>query len=190
MSQFTDFWRTVVNNPPGKLQCPNAALHLHTLLDIRVFDEKGIEQKKYHRQVKDRAITNKFVQLIVNRMVGTSSDVGQYLHNAHYHESGSGSTGGESQTDTGLAQGGSSANASMNTGTYVTASDAVGAFQSVCTITYTTTSTGLVINEHGLFTATSATNGLLVDRTAFTAITVQTGWSIQYTYTVTFSAGG
>lgn len=62
---------------------------------------------------------------------------------------------------------------------------AAGQYRNVGTIAYTTTK---AITEHGLFSA--LTGGTLLDRSVFSAINVVNGDSIQFTYTLTFSAGG
>jgi hypothetical protein len=62
---------------------------------------------------------------------------------------------------------------------------ASGQYRSVATIPFTST---LAITEFGLFSA--ATVGTLWDRRVFSAINVSNGDSIQFTYTVTVTAGG
>lgn len=62
---------------------------------------------------------------------------------------------------------------------------AAGQYRNVGTIAYTTTK---AITEHGLFSA--LTGGTLLDRSVFAVINVANGDSIQFTYTLTFSAGG
>jgi len=54
----------------------------------------------------------------------------------------------------------------------------------VGTIAYTTTK---AITEHGIFNDPTA--GTLMDRTVFSAINVVSGDSVQYTYTLTLTAG-
>jgi hypothetical protein len=61
---------------------------------------------------------------------------------------------------------------------------AANAYQSVGTIAYTSTK---AVTEHGLFNDSSA--GTLMDRTVFSAINVVSGDSIQFTYTLTLTAG-
>jgi hypothetical protein len=46
------------------------------------------------------------------------------------------------------------------------------------------------VAEHGIFTQAATGGGTLWDRSQFTAINVANGDSIQFTYTVTFNAGG
>jgi len=58
-------------------------------------------------------------------------------------------------------------------------------YVSVGTISYTTTK---AITEHGLFNTADST--VLMDRTVFSAINVVDGDSIQFTYTLTVTAGG
>lgn len=58
-------------------------------------------------------------------------------------------------------------------------------YRSVATITATA---GRSIQEHGILSASSA--GTLFDRSIFSAVALTTGDSIQFTYTVTYTAGG
>lgn len=58
-------------------------------------------------------------------------------------------------------------------------------YRSIGTQTYTST---LAITEHGLFSA--STSGTLLDRSVFSAVNVVNGDSIQFTYTLTITAGG
>lgn len=57
-------------------------------------------------------------------------------------------------------------------------------YRTVATISYTATRS---ITEHGIFSANAA--GVLLDRSVFTAIGVVSGDSIQFTYTLTLTAG-
>jgi len=59
--------------------------------------------------------------------------------------------------------------------------------RSIGTIAYTAT---LAITEHGLFTTAARATHILWDRTVFGAINVDSGDSIQFTYTCTINAGG
>jgi len=61
---------------------------------------------------------------------------------------------------------------------------AANAYRSVGTITYTTTK---AITEHGLFNDLTA--GTLMDRTVFAAINVVNTNAIEFTYTITITAG-
>lgn len=60
-----------------------------------------------------------------------------------------------------------------------------GTYRTIGTVAYTATR---AITEHGIFSA--STVGTLWDRSVFTAINVVNGDSIQFTYTLTISAGG
>jgi hypothetical protein len=60
-----------------------------------------------------------------------------------------------------------------------------GTYQSVATIAFTGS---LAITEYGLFSA--ASNGTMWDRRVFSAINVNNGDSIQFTYSVIMNAGG
>ena len=64
-------------------------------------------------------------------------------------------------------------------------SPAAGQYRTVATVAYTST---LAITEWGLFSAVTA--GTMWDRKVFSAINVVNGDSIQFTYTLTVTAGG
>jgi hypothetical protein len=102
------------------------------------------------------------------------------ITNFKFHDCGTGSVA-ENVTDTalGTASGVARATGSQATGagtnTYVT----------VGTMTFVSS---LAITEHGIFSASSA--GTLWDRSVFAAINVVSGDAIQFTYTLTITAGG
>jgi hypothetical protein len=95
-----------------------------------------------------------------------------------FHDSGVGTTA-ENAADTAIE---TTDGESRSTGTQT--ESAANAYRSVGTISYTTTK---AITEHGLFNDASA--GTLMDRSVFSAINVVNGDSIQFTYTITFTAG-
>lgn len=182
--KFNSFFQRIANFKPGTLTCPLGVIKLHTLLTADVYDDKGVFQE--HREVRDRKITNQFVNLIVDSMQATSTV--DRIFNFKYHYSGTG-TDAESATDTALV--GGTTGTGYVLGSQTEATDGANYYKTVATITYTTTSTGLMIQEHGLFNATSSTSGILADRTLFSpAITIRNAWSIQFTFTASFTAGG
>lgn len=122
-----------------------------------------------------RVVTTAFVSFVVDQLQTETSAFGDFK----YHDSGVGTTAeNAANTDMETTDGESRA-----TGTQTEASATV--YQSVGTIAYTTTK---AITEHGLFNA--STSGTLMDRTVFSAINVVNGDSIQFTYSLTVSAGG
>ena len=122
-----------------------------------------------------RVVTTAFVSFVVDQLQTETSVFGDFK----YHDSGVGTTAeNAANTDMETTDGESRA-----TGTQTEASATV--YQSVGTISYTTTK---AITEHGLFNA--STSGTLMDRTVFSAINVVNGDSIQFTYSLTVSAGG
>lgn len=122
-----------------------------------------------------RVVTTAFVSFVVDQLQTETSAFGDFK----YHDSGVGTTAeNAANTDMETTDGESRA-----TGTQTEASATV--YQSVATISYTTTK---AITEHGLFNA--STSGTLMDRTVFSAINVVNGDSIQFTYSLTVSAGG
>lgn len=122
-----------------------------------------------------RVVTTAFVTFVVDQLQTESSLFGDFK----YHDSGVGTTA-ENVTDTAME---TTDGESRATGTQT--ESAATAYRSVGTISYTTTK---AITEHGLFN--DATTGTLMDRTVFSAVNVVNGDSIQFTYTLTVSAGG
>ena len=97
-----------------------------------------------------------------------------------FHDSGVGAAGDEEITDTDIQ---TTDGVARTDGTHVEGSSVQ--LVSVGTIVYTST---LAIVEHGLFSR--ITSGTLMDRTEFAIINVVNTDSIQYTYTLTYTAGG
>lgn len=121
-----------------------------------------------------RVVTTAFVNFVTDQLQTETSVFGDFK----YHDSGVGVTA-ENAADTTIE---TTDGESRATGTQT--EGAANAYQSVGTISYTTTK---AITEHGLFNDVSA--GTLMDRTVFTAINVVNGDSIQFTYTITLTAG-
>jgi hypothetical protein len=126
--------------------------------------------------VATRVITTEFCAHLVDALGGTTTRISDY----DYHDAGTGTTA-EAAGDTALVTPYGGARA---TGTASEPSSTQ--YRSVGTISFTST---LAITEHGLFSAASGTDELM-DRSVFSAINVVSGDSIQFTYTVSFTAGG
>ena len=122
-----------------------------------------------------RVVTTAFVNFVVDQLQTETSVFGDFK----FHDSGVGTTA-ENASDTAIA---TTAGASRAKGPQP--ESATNAYRSVGTIAYTTTK---AITEHGLFNDASA--GTLMDRSVFSAINVVNGDSIQFTYTITLTAGG
>lgn len=125
--------------------------------------------------ISTRAVTNAFVADIVDNLQTGAATFQAY----DYHASGTGTTA-EAAGDTALVTDSGVARA---TGT--ASEPSASQYRSVGTQSYTST---LAITEHGLFNASTA--GTLMDRSVFTAINVVSGDSIQFTYTLSLTAGG
>jgi len=121
-----------------------------------------------------RVVTTAFVNFVVDQLQTETSVFGDFK----FHDSGVGITG-EAVGDTAIE---TTDGESRATGTQT--EGAANAYVSVGTISYTTTK---AITEHGLFN--DATAGTLMDRTVFAAVNVVNGDSIQFTYTLTLTAG-
>lgn len=122
-----------------------------------------------------RVVTTAFVNFVVDQLQTETSVFGDFK----YHDSGVGTTA-EASGDTAIE---TTDGESRATGSQT--ESAANAYRSVGTISYTTTK---AITEHGLFN--DATAGTLMDRSVFSAINVVNGDSIQFTYTLTLTAGG
>lgn len=121
-----------------------------------------------------RVVTTAFVNYVVDQLQTETSTFGDFK----FHDSGVGTTA-ENVTDTAIETTDAESRA---TGTQT--EGAANIYQSVGTIAYTTTK---AITEHGLFN--DASTGTLMDRTVFSAINVVNGDSIQFTYSLTLTAG-
>ena len=128
-----------------------------------------------------KKVTNAFVADIVAAMADSagSSELATF-NDYKYHDSGTGTTA-EANTQTALVTpwGGS-----RDTGTQVDGGS-LGArtYASVATTTYNST---FAITEHAVFNASST--GTMLDRSVFSAINVENGDSIQFTYTLTINS--
>jgi len=126
--------------------------------------------------VDRRVVTTAFVNFMVDQLQTETATWGDFK----YHDSGVGVTGAAvGDTDMETTDGESRATGSQEEGA------SANIYKSIGTIAYTTTK---AITEHGLFNNT--TGATLLDRHTFTAINVDNGDSIQFTYELTVSAGG
>lgn len=141
-------------------------------LDAMVIKASG--QKIRYGLLGYRVVTTAFVNFVVDQLQTETSVFGDFK----FHDSGVGTTA-ENAADTDME---TTDGENRATGSQTEAS--ANQYQSVGTIAYTTTK---AITEHGLFNA--STSGTLMDRTVFSAVNVVSGDSIQFTYTITFTAG-
>ena len=122
-----------------------------------------------------RVVTTAFVEFMVDRLIAEGSTWGDFK----FHDSGVGVTGAlVGNTDIETTDG-----ESRVTGTQ--AENASTIYESVGTIAY---STSKAITEHGLFNI--VTGGVLLDRHTFSAINVENGDSVEFTYRLSVVAGG
>lgn len=122
-----------------------------------------------------KVITTAFVNFVTDQLQTETSVFGDFK----YHDSGVGVTDpavGDTAIETTDGE-------SRATGTQTEA--AANVYVSVGTISYTTSK---AITEHGLFNDPTA--GTLMDRSEFAAVNVVSGDSIQFTYSLTNTAGG
>lgn len=120
-------------------------------------------------------VTTAFVAAICTNLAG-----GAAITAFKYHCSGTSPTE-ESSSQIGLLSETTSMNRVEGTQTNPTANQ----YRSVATITYNNT---YAITEHGILNTALIGSGTLMDRSVFSAIHVNNGDSIQFTYTLTINA--
>lgn len=173
-------WYKIKNLPhiiPGWLKWRVAkALNIATFLGtLELILIKANGEKIDYGIVSTRVVTTEFVNFLVDELAANNARFQAFK----YHGSGTGTTA-EAIGDTALE----TQVETRATGTQ--AESAANAYQSVGTVSYTGTR---AITEHGLFSAASGTDELM-DRSVFAAVNVVNQDSIQFTYTLTASAGG
>lgn len=111
------------------------------------------------------------------------------LANMKFHGVGTG-TNAEASSDTALQ---TELTTQYNpASTRATGSQAVGGSNNIYATTGTNTSStnGVAVTEHGIFTQAATGGGTLLDRSVFSVVTLNTGDSIQTPYQFTCTAGG
>jgi len=104
-----------------------------------------------------------------------------------YHGCGTGTTA-EAAADSALVTESTTAlNPDSTRATGTQSEPAANQLRSTGTLTFDNTA---AVTEHGLFSQAATGGGTLFDRTVFSAVNVVSGESIQFQYTVTFTAGG
>ena len=152
----------------GGGQTFEAALSAKVIRADGKVEHLGVISRKY--------VTTAFVNLLCLALQGT---VGALL-TFKYHDCGTG-VGAENITDVAL---GTPYGGARAVGTQVQGTTA-NIYKSVGTVSFTST---LAITEHGLLSASSSVT--LMDRSVFSAINVNSGDSIEFTYNLTLTAGG
>ena len=124
-------------------------------------------------------VTDEFVAFMTDQLQTETSAFGDFK----YHISGTGTTA-ESNDHTELV---TPIGTARTTGTQTEGASA-WIYRSVATIAYTSTS---AVTEHAIFNeayVSAQTDGILMDRSLFSAVNVVNGESIQYTYELTNTA--
>lgn len=180
MNKWNDFWRLfwqwvrILVKQAARPLGPNA-IAIESRLYAKHFDGDGKLIKDYGL-ISTKVVTTVFVNFLVDNLQAETAEVGD----CKFHDSGTGvvaeaigDTDLGTKVETGRATGNQGEGASANI------------YQTVGTITYTASR---AITEHGVFTIAAA--GTLVDRSVFSAINVVNTDQIQFTYELTFPAGG
>ncbi len=150
------------------------AMEFEAALSATVFRADG--RVEHLGVISRRVVTSAFVNLLVDTLQSAVAAFSLFK----YHDCGTG-VGAESAGDVGL---GTPFGGARVVGTQIEGAS-VNIYKSVATIPFTSS---LSITEHGLFNASSGVT--LMDRSVFTAIPVNNGDSIQFTYELTCNAGG
>jgi hypothetical protein len=130
-----------------------------------------------------KLVTDAGVAFLVDDWDNNGTD----LTTLNFHGCGTG-TNAENQTDTTLQTESTTAlNPDSTRATGTRSQPAANQYRSVGTVTFDASA---AITEHGLLSQAATGGGTLWDRSVFSAINVASGDSIQFTYTVTLSAGG
>ena len=127
--------------------------------------------------LSERVVTNAFVNLLVDALQGIS---GATINTFKYHDTGTGTTA-EAVGNTGLE---TPCGEARDTGTQIEGASA-NIYKSVATHTYAGT---FDITEHILSNAAAA--GTTMDRGVFSAIPVEAGDEVEWSYSLTIVAGG
>ena len=127
------------------------------------------------RVVKDKVVTTEFVDFIVDQLQAETSEFGDFK----YHQCGLGVTA-ENITDSGIE---------TDTGITPVAGSQTetdhDTYKSVATMTMDASE---AITEHVIMSQSGA--GTCMDRTLFSAINVVSGNQIEFTFEISFTAGG
>lgn len=133
--------------------------------------------------VSTKVVTDAGVAYIVDDWDGGSN----IIDNFNFHGCGTGTTA-EAAGDTALVTESTTAlNPDSTRATGTKSQPAANQMRSVGTVTFDASA---AITEHGIFSQAATGGGTLLDRSVFSAINVANGDSIQFTYTLTLSAGG
>jgi hypothetical protein len=150
-------------------------IHPEEPCPVGLWEPKGL--------VSTRLITDAGVTFMRDDFNNNAQDI----TNFNFHGCGTGVTA-EAQGDTALVTESTTALNPDNTRATGTRSTPAGnQFRSVGTATFDATA---AITEHGIFSQSATGGGTLWDRSVFSAINVASGDSIQFTYTLTLTAGG
>jgi len=148
---------------------------MSSTLSVRVIRKSGIVEDR--GIVATHEVTDTFVAELVDALqAGGVAAFDDYK----YHDSGTDNTA-EDQTDTAL---GAACGDARTTGTQIEGATA-NIYKSVATHTYGGTYS---IVEHGLFNASSG--GTLMDRSLISAVAVESGDKIEFTYELVCTSGG
>lgn len=147
---------------------------LTATLGIRVLRRDGTVEDR--GVVSRKKVTDDFVALIVDALQGLAVDYDTFK----WHDSGTDNTPEAAADDALKAPCGDA----RSEGTQIEGATA-NVYKSVATHTY---GGAYTIVEHGLFNAAAV--GTLMDRSVFTGVVVASGDRIEFTYQLTFTAGG
>jgi len=174
----------ILNCPNGPIELGKGLINAHTSLGIKVFDgPDGTGNLVETRTIDDKVVTTAFVNYLVDVFQG-STGPRDLVDDFKYHESGE-STQAEAVGDTACIS--LCGTLDWAAGTQIEGSSG-HTYRSVATITYNTTYS---VTEHAIHNSTGGTTGdVIMDRTLFSVVNVKNGWSIEFTFDISLTAGG
>jgi hypothetical protein len=148
---------------------------------------KASGERVYFGTLGHRVVTDAGVAFLVDDWDVNTASATNDITTLKYHGCGTGTTA-EAASQTALVTESTTAlNPDSTRATGTQSQPSANILQSVGTLTFDATA---AVTEHGLFSQAATGGGTLWDRTVFSAINVVSGDSIQFTYSLTCSAGG
>lgn len=167
-----------LSSPTEKWNCLSETMGPQGTLNPAMWDTFNLFRTKVgepQRVVRDKLVTTEFVDFIVDQLQTETSEFGDFK----FHQCGLGVTA-ENITDSGIE---TDTGISPATGTQTETDH--DTYKSVATMTMDATE---AITEHVVMSQSGA--GTCMDRTLFSAINVVSGNQIEFTFEISFTAGG
>lgn len=150
-------------------------------LFIKTFDPLG-NLKEDHGLVSLRVVTDTGVAYIVDAFQNLTE-----LENMKYHGIGTGVTAEAASQSALVTELTTELNPNSTRATGTTTESAANVYQ---TVGVNTVDAAVALREHGVFSQAAVPGGVMIDRSLFAAVNLESGDSIQTDYRLTFASGG